>query len=162
MNDEEDYGTHAIRRAYVEAMRDAAGEPVARKDVIASIAASLEGNLASSEVWFGYVTKVVEDIDARLRASLHNDLQGLLDAINGDTILGADDPRLDMPIPTGTRGERISLRYASRRVLVALITERTEHAKDAAIAANRFAHNVNELVQVMDDRGVAFIGQLTE
>lgn len=158
---EESHDQQAIRKAYIAIVKNAGTQAVDRKAVVADIAAEMAGQYASADVWFRYVDAVIESIDKGVREGLHEDLQRFVDCVNGDTLLDAEDPMLDTPIRGSERGKRISLRNATTEALLGLVTERTEHAEAASIAANRMARQVTALVAAMSNAEADYLGDLT-
>ena len=79
------------------------------------------------------------------RASLMRDGAYLLDALNGDTILGVNDPLLDQPFPLGTPdGQDKALRFWTWEDWTTARDERKAGAVAAQVAADRFDVEVAE------------------
>ena len=90
-------------------------------------------------------TRGVDPVRKGRRNSLTRVGRHLLDALNGDTILGVDDPLLDQACPLGTPdGRDKTLRHWTRPDWETARTERYRNAADATSAAREFDVDVAE------------------
>lgn len=71
-----------------------------------------------------------------------------------------DDSLLDTTIPSD-QCQNLTLRHATPAVLLALVTERTEQAVAAAVAANQLARHVSVVLAAMEAQGADSIGELS-
>lgn len=87
------------------------------------------------------VRQVVVRGDDKRRRQQPEDIHYLVDVVSGLTILGNDNPWLDKVAVVGG-GVRKAWRYVNTDDLYEMAARKTQHAADAAIAANDFMKNV--------------------
>lgn len=152
----EDSLSASIRARYQEIAAGAGRDGISRKEIIDQISGELAGGgrQAGPELWRALVDKNVQIHDGRVRGRVHRDVEYVLAALRdpASTILGLDDPVLQLPVPGVEPGDRITLLYAPPPVLLRLVTDRTQHAKEASEAAHRIAVVVTGLLDELGRR----------
>ena len=84
----------------------------------------------------------------------------LLDALQGDTILGRDDPYLRMAYPLGDGTDK-TLALWTTRDLESARTERYRNASAASVAASEFDLDfASKFIAELEQRNAAQIGDL--
>lgn len=96
--------------------------------------------------------------DAR-RMSFRKNVGDIIDALNGDTILGRDDPRLDQAFPIGDGTDK-TLRYWSADDWTDATTERYRNAASATASAAEFDELSQVIVGALRSRNVRLTGEL--
>lgn len=93
------------------------------------------------------------------KAVFRRDLGNLLDALNGETVLGEDDPRLDQAFPIGD-GRDKTLRYWSVDDFQNALSVRYAKAADSMDAADGFAKIAREVIRQMSAHNARMFGRL--
>lgn len=94
--------------------------------------------------------RVVSPMRNRRKNALQNDMQLIVDAMNDDTILGRDDPLLDIAYPLGTPDGRDKiLRLWTREDWRRAQITRYSNAAEVTAAAHAFAELAESIVAGM-------------
>jgi len=91
------------------------------------------------------------------RSELRTQFRIILDILEGGTLLGDEDPKLDQAFPLGN-GEDKTLRYWTVVDVAMSINVRYEKAAEATSAATGFDADGTALIAELNRRGVRFIG----
>ncbi|GAB2906763.1 hypothetical protein GCM10027047_01230 [Rhodococcus aerolatus] len=103
--------------------------------------------------------RVVKPERDRRRSSMRRTMGDLLDAINGETILGTADPKLDQAFALGD-GRDKSLRHWTVDDWQAATTERYRNAAQATASASTFDEGAAQIVSAIRRSGVRTTGDL--
>jgi hypothetical protein len=129
-------------------------------DVVADIADELrDAGVDLGDVFEQIVDLVIGNLDDKDRRQQSDTLQWAADALQGDTILGADDPVLDRVCAVGG-GIRKAYRYLEQGDLLAIIQRKADHAAAAATAAAETARVASTLLGAMNMRRARWLGEL--
>lgn len=93
------------------------------------------------------------------KSSMRRSAQELVDALNGETILGVQDPRLDQAYPLGD-GRDKTLRYWTAEDWRAATTERYRNAAAVTAAAKEFDEAADQITRALISHGVNTTGEL--
>ena len=135
---------------YQEIIADAGKDGLKRGDAAGQIVKNISDAVANDELTlpldiYAMVKRVIHDRDETARQAQVDHVQLVVDCINGDTILGADDPIMDQVALAGS-GLRKTWRHVSVDDLNAMAGVKLQHATDATAAANEFHKRVRVIV----------------
>lgn len=90
------------------------------------------------------------------RGSFRKDVEYLLDALNDETILGTEEPRLQQAIPVGNGIDK-RLAYWTAEDWATAVNARQKNVQAAAAAATDFTDLATRVIGQMAQRGARFV-----
>ena len=150
----------AIRDRYQRFVGARGRDGAKRLDAVTAIADQLrDEGVDLHDVYEQIVAKVVADLDSRDRERQQDTLGWAVDALNGDSIMGRDDPILDLVCAVGG-GVRKAYRFLDYEDLQAIVTAKARHLNDSATALALTSERVQALTAAMRTRHVDMLGDL--
>lgn len=107
----------------------------------------------------GLFDRLVKPVREQRKSTMRSDAQYLVDALNGDTILGRDDPALSQAYPLGD-GRDKTLRFWTAEDWRSAVTERYRNAAAVTEAARRLDELADRIVAALVSHGVNTTGDL--
>lgn len=98
-------------------------------------------------------------IRRKRKASFRKDIEYLLDALNGETILGSDDPRLQQAVPVGN-GRDKRLAFWTAEDWMTAVNVRQQNVQRAAEAATELSELATAAIRAMSSRNAAMFGDM--
>ena len=98
-------------------------------------------------------------IRRKRKASFRKDIEHLLDALNDETILGADDPQLQQAVPVGN-GRDKKLAFWTAEDWMTAVNVRQQNVQRAAEAATELSELATAAISAMSSRNAAMFGDM--
>ncbi|MEP7115244.1 MAG: hypothetical protein ABI862_18420 [Ilumatobacteraceae bacterium] len=151
---------------YERVVTKAGRDGIKRQEAVGRIAKTIRaaikrGRLTIETDIEAMVARSVHVRDEQARSAQVDHVRLVVDCINGATILGTDDPIMDQVALAGS-GVRKTWRNVSIDDLQAMAAVKTQHAADAAVAANDFFQQVLIITKyLLDHHGAkAVVGDI--
>lgn len=98
-------------------------------------------------------------IRRRRKASFRKDIEHLLSALNDETILGSDDPRLQQAVPVGNGVDK-KLAFWTAEDWMTAVNVRQQNVQRAAEAATELSELATSAIREMTSRNAVMFGDL--
>lgn len=96
--------------------------------------------------------RIIKPLRQRRKTSLQTDMETIVAALNGETILGDEDPILHIPYPLGTQDGRDKVLNLWTR----------EDWRSAAMTRYRNAAEVTAAAQIFDEQAATIVDRMTQ
>lgn len=158
-----------LKETYDRIVAEAGDEPLTVKEIRERLAIAYAEAVDAGELerpitdlfdeGLGLFDRFIRPEREARRSKLLTDFEHILAAINGETILGQDDPMLDQAYPLGSGSDKTLRMWTADDIEFAVVT-RYRKASEATASAAAFDKAASELRQTMLRRSVNQLGDL--